>query len=107
MHLRRADRGVHDCLGPRAIVETRRAWPAAADGIHKLPCLIIAERDQRIAGSRVTGRARPGPEFFWNHDGFHPRPTSFTGLQLVPLSGNEDITPFAAIHLHVIETAPA
>src|ERR1043166_4189305 len=103
----RLDRRVHHRLSSGAIVEAWNAGTLVANRIHELPRLIVTERDERIALARVAWSTRQFPEFFWNRDGFHSRPTRFARLEFVPLTCDEHKSTFAAVDLRVIETAPA
>src|SRR5687767_1836368 len=88
-------------------METRAARPLAADGIHKLPRLVVAERDQRVAVLWIARRAGSFPELFRNGNRFQSRSARLAGLQFVPIACDKNVAAFAAIDFHVIETAPA
>ena len=42
-------------LGAGAVVEVRRAGTLGADGVDEFPGLIVAEGDEGVALSRITG----------------------------------------------------
>jgi len=88
-------------------METGSARPLTANGIHKLPRLIVAEGHERVARARIARRAGSFPELARDLDGLETRPANFAGLEFVPLAGDEPERALTAIDLHVVETAPA
>lgn len=101
------DGGVHDGLDAGAFVEAWDAGSLTADGVDELPGLVVAEGDEGIAGLRIAGAAGPAPVGFGHVDPLEAGSAAASGLEVVPVAGDEKEGPFAAVELDGVEAAPA
>ena len=91
----------------RAVMKAGGAGTLIANCVHKLPRLIVAEGNERIALARITRRPGQFPKLTGNFNGFKAGSTNLAGLELVPIASDKNKRALAAIDFHVVETPPA